>query len=164
MNSQNGLGYVQKRTRTEPAVVRYPRFSPTKDSEKYYHSILQLFLPHRFEQHLKPQTFSEFENFHDVGSVKLGNQLQTVKSIVERKKCLFEKEGYVIEKAEKLLQTSDDVQDAWAHICPETELERIESIGLIKEIDEDDKDAGDIPDLLPRSEQCLLSEVKQNLL
>ena len=50
---QNGLGHIQKRTRTDDAVIKYPRFSVTKFPEKYYHSILQLFLPHRIDAHLK---------------------------------------------------------------------------------------------------------------
>lgn len=34
------LGFVMMRTRTDAAVVRYARFSCTKNPEKYYHSIL----------------------------------------------------------------------------------------------------------------------------
>ena len=37
---QDTYGYIKKRPRTEPAVIRYTRLSPTKDPEKY-HSQLQ---------------------------------------------------------------------------------------------------------------------------
>eukprot|EP00918_Siedleckia_nematoides_P010346 GHVU01022581.1.p1 GENE.GHVU01022581.1~~GHVU01022581.1.p1 ORF type:complete len:191 (+),score=18.19 GHVU01022581.1:65-574(+) len=33
---QNGLGFIKKRTRGKPAVIRYARFSQQKDPEKYY--------------------------------------------------------------------------------------------------------------------------------
>ncbi len=35
-------GFVAKRTRTQPAVVRYARFSETKSPELFHQSILQL--------------------------------------------------------------------------------------------------------------------------
>ena len=58
---QNGLGNIQKRTRTNGAVIKYPRFCATKSPEKYYHSILQLFLPHCVNAHLKPPHFETYE-------------------------------------------------------------------------------------------------------
>ena len=54
------LGFVRKRTRTQPAVVRYARFKPDNDSEKYFQSILQLFLPYRLDVDLKPTCLSNF--------------------------------------------------------------------------------------------------------
>lgn len=39
----NDLGYVKKRTHTDFAVVRYARISTSKNPEKYYHTVLQLF-------------------------------------------------------------------------------------------------------------------------
>ncbi len=33
---KNHLGYIQKRSRSDPAVIRYPRFSVVKFPEKYY--------------------------------------------------------------------------------------------------------------------------------
>lgn len=50
---QNSKGFVQKRTRTKEAVVRYPRFNAEKSSEKYFQSRLQLFLPYRNQTQLK---------------------------------------------------------------------------------------------------------------
>lgn len=54
---QNSKGFVQKRTRTKEAVVRYPRFNAEKSSEKYHQSQLQLFLPYRNQTQLKPEGF-----------------------------------------------------------------------------------------------------------
>ena len=38
------MGYIRKRTRRQRAVIKYPRFSVEVSPEKYYQSILQLFL------------------------------------------------------------------------------------------------------------------------
>lgn len=44
---QNGLGKIRKRNK--PAIVRYHSFSKVKQPEKYYHSLLMLFIPWRHE-------------------------------------------------------------------------------------------------------------------
>ncbi len=59
------------RTRTNGTVIKYPRFNSVKCSEKYYHSILQLLLPHRVDiKHFKPASFETFEDFYLTGNVK----------------------------------------------------------------------------------------------
>ncbi|KAK0145467.1 ATP-dependent DNA helicase PIF1 [Merluccius polli] len=65
----NNNCFVKRRTRTQPAVVRYPRFSPTRDPEKYFCSLLQLFLPHYEEYHLKPSQFDTYDHFYKNGAV-----------------------------------------------------------------------------------------------
>ncbi|VDI19188.1 Hypothetical predicted protein [Mytilus galloprovincialis] len=57
------LGYIRKRTRTSPAVIKFPRFSQETSPEKYFQSILQLFLPYRYDEQLKPPLFQTYENF-----------------------------------------------------------------------------------------------------
>ncbi|CAG2225842.1 unnamed protein product [Mytilus edulis] len=64
------LGYIRKRTRTSPAVIKYPRFSQENSPEKYYQSILQLYLPYRYDEQLKPLQFQTYENFFTCGRVK----------------------------------------------------------------------------------------------
>ncbi|VDH93803.1 Hypothetical predicted protein [Mytilus galloprovincialis] len=63
------LGYIRKRTRTSPAVIKYPRFSSENSPEKYYQSILQLYLPYRYDEQLKPPLFQTYENFFTCGKV-----------------------------------------------------------------------------------------------
>ncbi|XP_063049297.1 uncharacterized protein LOC134443443 [Engraulis encrasicolus] len=147
----NNFGFLKKRTRSQPAVVRYPRFSPTKDPEKYYHSLLQLFLPHYEILHLKPPPFETYEHFYNNGAVKCGTDVQTVKSIVDDNKALFEKDSDELDKAEQLLQTDIDLTDAWAILAPEAEDERLHCLQLMKnkvvEDENDDDIATNIPDL-----------------
>ncbi|XP_063048465.1 uncharacterized protein LOC134442065 [Engraulis encrasicolus] len=144
----NNCGYVKKRTRSQPAVVRYPRFSPTRDPEKYFHSLLQLFLPHYETCHLKPPPYETYQQFYNDGAVKCGGVLQTVKSIVDKNKALFEKESDELDKASELLQQNVDLQDAWSNLCPELERERLRCLDLMKDrVVDEDCDGTDIPDL-----------------
>ncbi|XP_026099002.1 uncharacterized protein LOC113070058 [Carassius auratus] len=146
----NDCGYMMKRTRTDPAVVRYPRFSPKKDPEKYFHSLLQLFLPHYEDCQLKPESFSTYEEFYNSGAVKCGRNVTQVKCIVDANRALFEKESDKIDRAQQLLEQGVDLEDAWAALCPETEKERHECLELRKSNaipDEDDSECS-IPDLV----------------
>ncbi len=157
----NNCGYMMKRTQTEPAVVRYPRFSPKKDPEKYFHSLLQLFLPHYEDWQLKPENFTTYEEFYNNGAVKCGSNVTEVKCIVDANRALFEKESDKIDRAQQLLEQGVDLEDAWAALCPETEKERHECIELRKSNvipDEDDPESS-IPDLVanPRIPYCIES-------
>ncbi|XP_048046234.1 LOW QUALITY PROTEIN: uncharacterized protein LOC125268187 [Megalobrama amblycephala] len=145
----NNNGYVKLRKRTEPAVVRYPKFSPTKDPEKYYHSLLQLFLPHYDDSDLKPSKYSTYEDFYNCGVIKSGCELKQVKSIVDGNRELFEKESDKIEEAKQLLEQDIDLEDAWAQICPETERQRHECIEHMKDklLHDEDNFQELIPDL-----------------
>uniref|UniRef100_UPI00358EA4AB uncharacterized protein n=1 Tax=Myxine glutinosa TaxID=7769 RepID=UPI00358EA4AB len=159
---QNGLGYVQKRTKSDPAVVRYARFSPMKEPEKYYQSILQLFLPHRCNGQLKPDDFETYQNFYEGGAVKCGNNpVQFVRDIVERNKAPFEKAADTIDKALELLEKAGPLEDAWAQICPETEVERLGCLNVPKDNNTDPEDDGDIPDLLHREKRNHAIEIRQ---
>ncbi|XP_071788473.1 uncharacterized protein [Asterias amurensis] len=144
---KNDLGHIQKRSRTDPAVIRYPRFSVTKTPEKYYHSILQLFLPHRVDVHLKPTQFQTYEEFFNIGSVNVLGSLQTVKSTVESNRSRFEIDIGLLEDAEELLEKFGPQEDAWALISPETELQRVECNDERKNVAEDSDEECNVPDL-----------------
>lgn len=73
---QSDLGYIRKHSRTKSAVVAYPRFSSEKNSEMYYQSNLQLFLPHRTDDQLKPPQFNTYEEMYMTGAVLLNHQHQ----------------------------------------------------------------------------------------
>ena len=145
----NKCGFVKRRSRTQPAVVRYPRFSPTRDPEKYFHSLLQLFLPHYEAYHLKPSQFDTYEHFYKSGAVKCGGDVQRVQCIVDNNKALFEKESDEIDRAKQLLEDNIDLEDAWAQLCPETERERLRCLDLMKDKVVDEEDDADDTDCIP---------------
>lgn len=114
---QNSKGFVQKRTRTKEAVVRYPRFNAEKTSEKYYQSQLQLFLPYRNQTQLKPKGFEMYQSFYENGYVKLHDKryLQSVKDIVLSNHARYAANENAIEKAHELYEHIGEPEDAWAN-------------------------------------------------
>ncbi|XP_071965922.1 uncharacterized protein [Antedon mediterranea] len=140
------LGFIQKRTRTSNAIVRYPRFPMDTAPEKYFLSILQLFLPFRKDEQLKPPNFETYEQFHEEGCVKLCDcQLQTVKSIVHGNMEQYEKSADDVEEAQECLSKFGPQEDAWSLLCPESEKERLDNPKPNVEVD-DEEDEFFIPD------------------
>ncbi|XP_061167749.1 uncharacterized protein LOC133176667 [Saccostrea echinata] len=109
-------------------VERYPRFSVEKTPEKYYQSKLQLFLPHWNGKQLKPPGFDLYETFYENGNVKItGRQvLQSVKLLVDTNHARFAENENVRAEAQETFETIGEPEDAWASLCPETELLRQE--------------------------------------
>lgn len=147
---QNGKGYIQQRTRSNPAVIRYPRFSSEKAPEKYYQSILQLYLPHRKEEQLKPHGFELYETFYENGYICLFRKrnLQSVKSIVDKNRACFAMNEDIINSAQEVYDMVGEPEDAWVQLCPESELSRRECMSKRKKTDLKENDSGElIPDI-----------------
>nr|XP_022307930.1 uncharacterized protein LOC111113930 [Crassostrea virginica] len=123
---QNSKGFIQKRTRTKPAIIRYPRFNVEKMSEKFYRSNLQLFLPYWTELHLKPPGFDLYEEFYENGHVKVQGErtVKRVKNIVDANRARFAQNEEIIAQAQDIFENIGEPEDAWANLCPETELLR----------------------------------------
>ncbi|XP_062327719.1 uncharacterized protein LOC134028267 [Osmerus eperlanus] len=126
---QDNSGHIRKRTRTEPAVIRYARLSPTKDPEKYHQSQLQLFLPHYEDCQLKPHPFVTYEDFYNVGIVRdFSDDIDKVKEIVENNRSLYEQNSDKLDDAQLIMEQQVDLDDAWAQICPQSEMERLQCL------------------------------------
>ena len=125
---RNDKGYIQKRSRTKPAIIRYPRFNESKQPEEYYQTMLQLFLPYWRRTQLKPPKFELYRSFYESGFVQYkGDEgLCKVMEVVERNRCQYIAHEKVIEDAQEYFATYGAPEDAWARLCPETELERHE--------------------------------------
>jgi hypothetical protein len=145
---KNDLGYIRKRTRTDFAIVRYPRFSAEKNPEQYYHSILQLFLPHRTDEQLKPTMYNRYQEMYSNGNVVIRptTEPQRVKNIVNANKQIYEINAEALNEAEEMIDLQGPMQDAWALIAPETEVERLECNAERINLDEEDRDVV-IPEL-----------------
>lgn len=123
---QNNKGFVQKRCKTDPAVIRYPIFNTEKNCEKHYQSLLQLYLPYRQVVHLKPPGFDMYQTFYESGYVCIegSNKLEHVKQIVDTNWTRFVSNEQMLNEAQQVYELVGDVQDAWASLCPESENER----------------------------------------
>ncbi|XP_062614313.1 uncharacterized protein LOC134276047 [Saccostrea cucullata] len=161
---QNNKGFIQRRTRTKPAVIRYPRFSAEKMSEKYYQSLLQLFLPYWTEPQLKPPGFDLYETFYENGHVRITGKksVQSVKSIVDTNRLRYAENEELIEEAQDTFENIGEPEDAWANLCPETELMREEcSYERNKGLDLDVTE--DLPDMQTEINCDVLFKVEQNI-
>ncbi|XP_062606870.1 uncharacterized protein LOC134268630 [Saccostrea cucullata] len=127
---KNANGYIQKRTRAKPAVIRYPRFNPENASEKYFQSAIQLYLPYSTLNQLKPPGFEFFQTFYENGFVRLRseNELESVRNVVEKNRCCFSKNEDALQNAQETLEVYGEPEDAWANLCPETERNREDCI------------------------------------
>ncbi|XP_035671494.1 uncharacterized protein LOC118412624 [Branchiostoma floridae] len=148
----DNLGSVQKRTRSQPAIIRFAKFNKEKEPESHYLTLLKLYLPHYSDAQLKPEQFAKYEDFYLNGSVSLSDRtgVLKVRDIVENNRCQFERNRDQIEEARKKVEnTSGDLDDAWAQIFPVTVLDRSECQDLQEKVRVfDDEDViDDIPDL-----------------
>ncbi|XP_062579865.1 uncharacterized protein LOC134241859 [Saccostrea cucullata] len=162
---QNSKGYIQKRTRTMPAIIRYPRFNAEKTSEKYYQSLLQLFLPHWNETQLKPPGFDLYEEFYANGHIKIkGNQsVQSVKSLVDMNHARYAANEEVITEAMETFENIGEPEDAWANLCPETEMMRDECAVKKDKVDSLlENVAEEIPDMQNETNSDVLYHIQQN--
>uniref|UniRef100_A0A8C1N1W6 ATP-dependent DNA helicase n=1 Tax=Cyprinus carpio TaxID=7962 RepID=A0A8C1N1W6_CYPCA len=127
---QNNMGHIQKRTRGKPAVIRFARFSQQKNPEKFYGTLLKLYLPYRRDEQLKSTRFPTYESFYAFASVKLPgtDELQRVFKIVNENREKYEKHNETIEKAIEDFEQNGPIEDAWTTLAPANELIRLESI------------------------------------
>ena len=125
---QNGLGEIVKRTKSKDAIIRYPKFSESKQPEDYFFVVLKLYLPHRNDDQLKPPTFESYEEFYFNGNVKLHSSgiVEKVSTIVDNNRKLFENDTDAIERAEEMVLggATGCFEDAWANLAPDAEQER----------------------------------------
>nr|XP_034322337.1 uncharacterized protein LOC117688395 [Crassostrea gigas] len=164
---QHNKGYVQRRTRTQHAVIRYPRFNVEKMSEKYYQSLLQLFLPYWTEAQLKPPGFDLYQDFYETGYVKISGRerKQSVKTIVDLNHARYAKNEDEIVNAQEAYEMNGEPEDAWSRICPETEVLRREGMSLRKENSVPQEDNVDvIPDIESENHNAdVMYHVQQNV-
>ncbi|XP_042265880.1 uncharacterized protein LOC121896203 [Thunnus maccoyii] len=124
---KNDCGFITKRTRTEPAVVRYVRFSETKNPELFYQSIMQLFLPYRADVQLKPPNCETFAQFYKNGHVRFSDgSRHSVKSVVDLNRSHFEIKADELDEIQNTIDRDGVLEDAWCELCPEKELERLQ--------------------------------------
>lgn len=75
---------------------------------------------------LKPPGFDLYRTFYESGYVSLekSDELVSVKKIVDANWAQFATNEQLLDEAQQVYESIGDVQDAWATLCPETEVER----------------------------------------
>ena len=118
----NDRGYIQKRSRGKPAIIRFPRFSEKKEPEKFYCRLLKLYLPHRSNDDLKTEQYPTYEQYYKC-AVKSD---YVVKDLVDAMKKRYEGHGKKMQKALEKVSERGPLSNAWRTFAPEVELERLE--------------------------------------
>ncbi|KAL6485916.1 hypothetical protein MHYP_G00053080 [Metynnis hypsauchen] len=146
---QDNMGFIQKRTKGKPAVIRYTRFSQKKDPEKFYGTLLKLYLPYRSDDQLKANPANSYAAFYACAYVALPGtaELLPVHKIVETNRERFEKSNEAVEHAIEEFSAVGPVEDAWASLAPNSELVRIECISERQPMDPDEmNEQDDVPE------------------
>ncbi|XP_049340466.1 uncharacterized protein LOC111190042 [Astyanax mexicanus] len=149
---QNDMGHIKKRTRGKPAIIRFARFSQQKHPEKFYGTLLKLYLPHRSSSQLKTTQFNTYEAFYAFASVKLPgtDTLQRVYTTVNENRKKYEKHSETIDKAVENFEQNGPIEDAWTNLAPTNELIRLECMVEQEPTDPTDiTEADDVPDFAP---------------
>uniref|UniRef100_A0AAY4CZE6 ATP-dependent DNA helicase n=1 Tax=Denticeps clupeoides TaxID=299321 RepID=A0AAY4CZE6_9TELE len=152
----NDAGYIQKRTLGKPAIIRFARFSLTKQPEKYYRRILKLYLPHRRDQDLKSENCPTYKDFYFDGLTK------EMKDYVDFNQMRYEghgkknRQGDGKAPAERAvtshgrLWTGDVtglIVNAWNTFAPEVELDQLECLAEREPIEQDpEEEVEPLPD------------------
>ncbi|XP_077364609.1 uncharacterized protein LOC144009028 isoform X1 [Festucalex cinctus] len=161
----NDCGFIAKRTRTKPAVVRYMRFSESKNSELFYQSRMQLFLPYRVDTQLKPPNCELFEQFYKNGHVRFNDgSKHSVKSVVDLNRSKFEKEANELEAIQNMIDSDGILENAWCDLFPEQELERLQCEEERKNKDQIVEEVENIPDLAVGNQKIAHLEKRNNIM
>ncbi|KAI4871520.1 hypothetical protein NFI96_008876 [Prochilodus magdalenae] len=146
---QDNMGFIQKRTKGKPAVIRYTRFSQKKDPEKFYGTLLKLYLPYRSEEQLRANPVNSYAIFYACAHVTLPgtNELLPVRKIVDSNRERYEKANEAVDAAIEDFSTLGPVEDAWASLAPCTELVQVECISERQSMDADEaNEQDDVPE------------------
>ncbi|KAL7884458.1 hypothetical protein AOLI_G00072280 [Acnodon oligacanthus] len=146
---QNNMGQIKKSTRGKPAIIRFARFSQQKHPEKFYGTVLKLYLPHQSSAQLKTAQFNTYGSFYAFASVKLpGTEtLQCVYTIVNENREKYEKHSEAIEQAIENFEQNGPIEDAWTNLAPTNELIRLECMIEQEPTDPTDiTEQDDVPD------------------
>ncbi|XP_072023189.1 uncharacterized protein [Amphiura filiformis] len=146
----NTYGIKMKERKGKPAVIRYPRVSKKKDSERYHMNMLRLYLPHG-SPNIKPDSFPTYESYHMTGYTTINNDRLRVKDVVEQNMSEFEPKTDELDEAWEVLQEVENMEDAWAGIAPQSEQQRIDD--RLKDVriedSDDDLNETEVPELQP---------------
>lgn len=99
--------------------------------------------------HLKPPGFDTYQAFYENGHVSLNGTESpvSVKHIVDENLGRYAPNEKALDDATEMYENLDDVEDAWAMLCPETELNRDTCKRKIDKRLVDDENNQSIPDL-----------------
>ncbi|RXN16065.1 ATP-dependent DNA helicase PIF1-like protein [Labeo rohita] len=127
----NDMGFIQKRTVGKAAIIRYAQFSEEKQPDKHYGRLVKLYMPHRFNEQLKPQRYPTYQEFYKGAFVELPAHpglLMPVCAIVKSHQEKYEKHSKEVDEAFEKLQREGPSDNAWTAFAPEIDVDPLECI------------------------------------
>lgn len=106
-----------------------------------------------------------YESFYNDGFVKLHDKrtVQSVKQIVDVNHARNAENENVIEQAQEMYKQIGEPEDAWANLCPETEVSRNECIMEMSSNQNSGNITDTIPDMDPESTKAsVLYQIQQS--
>ena len=143
----NDHGTAKKRMKNS-AIIRYPRVRIQKDREKYYQSIMLLYLPIT-KRDFKPSSFLTFEDYFLRGSYCDTHIQEVVKNNMLR----YEPLAKDIDDLWEQLQSSTNQEHAGAELFPHAEEERLEDASELE---------SQLTDIEPQEQQEAILELPNN--
>ena len=151
----NEMGFVQRRTKGKPAVIKYRCFSQEKNPEEFHGTLLKLYVPYRSETELKTRHYPTYQSFHDHARVLIPGteRHEMVCYVVKRNREKYEKHREDIDSAIAEFEQNVVIINEWCNLAPECELQRLECIEELeaRPADEDNVQEN-VPDYNLRSE------------
>uniref|UniRef100_A0A8C1ZIB2 ATP-dependent DNA helicase n=1 Tax=Cyprinus carpio TaxID=7962 RepID=A0A8C1ZIB2_CYPCA len=145
----NDMGFIQKRTVGKAAIIRYARFSEEKQPEKFCGTLVKLYVPHRFNEQLKPQRYPTYQEFYKNAFVELPAHpglLMPVLGLVKAQQQKFEKHSKKVDEAFEQLQREGPSENAWSAFAPEIDVDRMECIAEQQDVDPEEDEQDDVPE------------------
>uniref|UniRef100_A0A3B3C0I1 ATP-dependent DNA helicase n=1 Tax=Oryzias melastigma TaxID=30732 RepID=A0A3B3C0I1_ORYME len=141
----NGMGFVKRRNKDKPAVIRFYRPSEKKNPEQFFQTQLKLYLPYRSEDDLKRPHLPTYQSFYHSGYVHLrgSEYAESVQAIVRQNQDKYEKNSKNVEQAIEEYEQNRDSIDEWCNLAPESELVRLQCVSELQRdehIDENEQE------------------------
>lgn len=144
--------YIKKRKTS--AIIRYPKFSFEKETERYFTNLICLSVPHRLQEF----DFEEYGGSENYYNQALVNN-EPIPKIINRERCKYERNGDKAFEAWQEVKESNVNRDIWLEIATNNEEERLQDNNesgheTVSEESEYEEDV--MPDLahVERARQC----------
>ncbi|RXN37236.1 replicase helicase endonuclease [Labeo rohita] len=114
--------------------------------EKHYGRLVKLYVPHRFNEQLKPQRYPTYQEFYKGAFVELPAYpgiLMPVCAIVKTHQEKYEKHSKEVDQAFEQLQREGPSENAWTAFAPEIDVDRLECIAEQEDVDPGEEDVQD---------------------
>ena len=143
----DNMGITTRRKAGKECIIRFPKASMSKDSERHYHNLLVLYLPH-YSKNFKPDVFETYEEFFTSGTVQHQGTNQCVSTLIQQKRTRFEIDSQAVDDALEEVQRHPASEDAWAQLAPEAEAARLEAPTPLDDNEQyQEINMSDLPDL-----------------